>query len=344
MEFYERDFFVSRLLAGYVKLDFKKLKLYVHPPTPEVNYESQEIFMEAYEEAFMSGVFTRQEMRNYMLQNGLWSKAEEKEKEKVKKEAEDLKIQLYKNFINPVKKKAIRSLIREAEQKLLNLAIKESTYNHTDCEGLATYARLNWLTQNTTKNLDGSLYSFNEIDVSSVLKRYQAELLDDLEAREIARTEPWRNNWNSSKYTNGLFNVSSPIQLNQEQKSVLAYSQMYDNISESHESPVDDIIQDDDALDGWLIKQRRESEKRKNQKGNEDRLGAHSGADEVYVVTEGKEEAEAVYDMNDGEAMYNVSERFATLERDGEIDYTAFGDVKRRLNEQMNDMMKSRRG
>ena len=95
MEFYERDFFVSRLLAGYVKLDFKKLKLYVHPPTPEVNYESQEIFMEAYEEAFMSGVFTRQEMRNYMLQNGLWSKAEEKEKEKIKKEVEDLKIQLY---------------------------------------------------------------------------------------------------------------------------------------------------------------------------------------------------------------------------------------------------------
>jgi hypothetical protein len=104
------------------------------------------------------------------------------------------------------------------------------------------------------------------------------------------------------------------------------------------------VIEDDDALDGWLVKQKRENDRRKNEKTADDVLGQHSNADEVYIMTDGREEAEAIYDMNDPDARFAVVEREAHLAREGELNYTEFSDVKRRVNEQINEMMKARRG
>jgi len=344
MEFYERDFFVSRLLAGYMKMDFNKVVLYVHPPTVDINYESQEIFKQSFDEAFMSNVFTRKELYDYRIENNLWSKAEESEIRKLDKRIDNLKLDLYNNYINPVKREVYRKILKEEEDKKLELFIKQHSYDHVDCEGLGTYARLNWLIQNTTKLKDGSLYDFEEIDVATVMQRWQNDLLKDAQSREIARTEPWKSNWSCSKQLNVLFRATSPAELTPEQKTVLAYSQMYDNINEASETPTDAIIEDDDALDGWLIKQRRASEKRRKETSSEDILSQHSGADEVYIYSEGKEEAEAIYDLNDPDARYAIVQREEQLKRDGELDYTEFQDVKMRLNEELNEMMKSRRG
>ena len=72
-------------------------------------------------------------------------------------------------------------------------------------------------------------------------------------------------------------------------------------------------------------------------------MSQHSNADEVYIFSEGKEEAEAIYDLNDPDARYAVAQREGQLERDGEVGYTQFQDVKMRVNEELNEMMKSRR-
>jgi len=344
MEFYERDFFVSRLLAGYIRLDFNKIILYVHSPTVDINYESQEIFREAFDEAYMSSVFTRKELYDYRLENDLWSKKEELEIEALEKDIDDFKVDLYKNYVNPIKREVYREAVRELEKKKLDLFIKQHSYDHVDCEGVGIYARQNWLVQNTTKLKNGDLFDFEDIDVATVMQRYQSELLRDKQAREIARTEPWRSNWSCSKQLNILFRASSPGELNSEQKTVLAYSQMYDNIAEASETPPNAVIEDDDALDGWLVKQKRENDRRKNEKTSDDVLGQHSNADEVYIMADGREEAEAIYDMNDPDARFSVAEREAHLERDGELNYTEFSDVKRRVNEQINEMMKARRG
>ena len=170
MEFYERDFFVARLLAGYMKIDFKKIILYVHPPTVDINYESQEIFKDAFDKAFMSGVFTRKEFYDYRIENDLWSKTEEEELTRLDTKIDAVKLDIYNNYINPVKRESYRSILKEEEDKKLNLFIKQHSYDHIDCEGVATYARLNWLIQNTTKLKDGSLYNFEEIDVATVME------------------------------------------------------------------------------------------------------------------------------------------------------------------------------
>ena len=41
-----------------------------------------------------------------------------------------------------------------------------------------------------------------------------------------------------------------------DQKNILILSRMYDNVQESLDCPADDIMQDDDMLDGWFIHQK----------------------------------------------------------------------------------------
>ena len=64
---------------------------------------------------------------------------------------------------------------------------------------------------------------------------------------------------------------------------------------------------------------------------------------EDKMPEEGKEEAEAIYDLNEPDARYAVAQREGQLERDGEVGYTQFQDVKMRVNEELNEMMKARR-
>ena len=61
-----------------------------------------------------------------------------------------------------------------------------------------------------------------------------------------------------------LFNRPS-VELTKDQLSLSSYSTLYDNVYESHECPNEKIIDDDDCLDGWLIQQRRKSEKDRKQ-------------------------------------------------------------------------------
>ncbi|MGB0657638.1 MAG: hypothetical protein ACPGOS_01095, partial [Gammaproteobacteria bacterium] len=63
------------------------------------------------------------------------------------------------------------------------------------------------------------------------------------------------------------------IHLTRDQLSLCQFSSMYDNVNESSESPAEDVINDDDCLDGWFIVQKREYEKSKNKKDMEKLLG-----------------------------------------------------------------------
>lgn len=67
---------------------------------------------------------------------------------------------------------------------------------------------------------------------------------------------------------------------------------MYDSIAESPESPSDEIILDDDMLDGWLIIQRRERELRTKQKAAEDVISNEkiANSDEVFIVAKSEED------------------------------------------------------
>ena len=337
MELYEREFFLSEILFGSKMIKINEdTTIYLNPLTIEQNVYAQRVFKRAYDEALLSGVYTRKEMLEILEEQGVWTKKEEDLLKKGVKQIEDLKLSIYENFLRPSKRESSRKELRELEKQQMALLEKKSSSNHLDCQGIATYARLNWIIENTTTYKDGTPYSFEELDITKVLKYSNNDNFDNSDYREIARKEPWRSLWvNSNKDAEKVFRKPA-FELTQEQSNLLSWTRLYDNVSEAHESPSDDIVEDDDALDGWLIKQRRERDKERSQTKLAGIEGSHNNAEEVFVMTHSKEEAEEIDVLNDPRGKWVKQSRMKALKeatdegKDG-IKYENFPDVRQKI-------------
>jgi len=336
MEPYEREFLLSRILFGSIMIDVNKdLTICIHPPTIEQNFFAQHVFKRVYDESLLSGVFTRKEMLGLMKEQEVWSEEKEKALEKNQKKIEDLKLKLYENFLKPSTREGIRREIRQTEKDQVKLHGEKHQNDHLDCQGIATYSRLNWVVENTTTHKDGTPYEFDEISINGILRLKSEQAIEVDQYREIARTDPWRSIWINAEKDTGKAFQRIAAELSEEQQQLVSWSRLYDNVGEAHESPSDKIIQDDDALDGWLIKQSREREKEQSKIKQDGLESKHQNADEVFVLTSSREEAEEVHNMNDDYGEYvRASRRKELSESKKPIAYHNFNDVKiRAMNE-----------
>jgi len=304
MEFHQREYFVSRILRGHAKLKIRNdLVLFVRAPTIEENHDAQEYYQEIYEMAFLQGIMTEEEILEMMLEQGIWTDQYESDIKKVEKKIEDLKVDLYNQSFNTKAQRKTRASIRRAESVLIKLLSRKHSYDAMSCHGVANYARYCWLIENCTYK-DEKKYDFADISVSALLSIYQDHGLSDKEIRGLAKTDPWRSTWASFKKSGGTLFETSATCYTTEQKNLILWSSMYDSISESPDAPSDEIILDDDMLDGWLIIQRKERELRTKQKAAEDIIGNEkiANSDEVYIVAKSEEDADKINELNDPQA------------------------------------------
>ena len=339
MELYEREFFLSRILFGSTIIEANdNLLLYVHPLTIGQNILAQRLFKRVYDEALLSGAFTRKQMLEIMVKQGLWSEEKEEAIEKNKDLLEDSKIKLYDNFLRPEVRERIREELREIEKGQIKLFEQKHESDHLDCEGIATFSRWNWIVENTTTYEDGTPYDFNEIDIASVLRTHNKQNLNPEQLRELARTDPWRTIWiHSNKNAEAVFK-RNPSELSDEQELLLGWSRLYDTVGEAHEPPPDGVIEDDDALDGWLAKAKRKREKEQNKFKLDGFDEKHQGADEVYIMANSPQEASEIHNLNDDYGKLVKEQRSKKVKiksKKGKgMDYHKFHDVKiRKLNE-----------
>jgi hypothetical protein len=111
---------------------------------------------------------------------------------------------------------------------------------------------------------------------------------------------------------------------------------MYDGVYENSDSPKDEVIQDDDCLDGWFIVQHRKYEKDKKQSEAEAMLTNPkiANAQEVLLMANSEEEAQEIYGLNTQHARNVIKQRRQQIkEADGNLSFTNFTDVK--LDNQM---------
>ena len=339
MESYEKEYFLSKILLGYKIVEYRDLVLHIHPPNIKQNFLAQKIFKETYEEALLSGVFTRKEMLDFMIEQGVWSKEHEDLIKKNLKLMEDAKVEIYKNFAIAGKREAHRATLKDLENKQKNLYTTKHQNDHADCQGLATFARWNWLIENTTTYEDGTPYDFSKLGVGHVLRLSSQETLESYEFREIARFGNWQVMWaNSGSNPERVFNKPA-TQLTTEQQELVSWTRLYDNIGEATEPPPDEVVNDDDALDGWLISTRRKREKLLKQQKLDGLTDKHQGADEVMLVANTREEVEEVYGLNDGESRMAVKSRMEELENSGgkNIKYHEFRDQKIKILNERNE-------
>ena len=110
------------------------------------------------------------------------------------------------------------------------------------------------------------------------------------------------------------------------------------------DKPTDDIIQDDIALDGWSVVQKRkriEEEKKKNaEKMLPEKL---QNAGEVFLPARTSREATDIMSLNDREAMSKIKLLKQDLSEHGAVDEANLTSTRRELQMKANQMAKEHR-
>jgi len=323
------------------------LVLYIHEPTSDLIYESHEIYDDAYERAYKKGVYVQSEILPILLENDFWSPLDDKEAEKVQKEIEELKVKCFENFFRKKQLASIKRRLRNLENKFVKLSSKKMTLAHVTCEGAADLAKTNWLISKTTKFSDGTDYDWGESSLLDAVSYWQKNQISMGTLRQVARYDVWKGMWGGGKGTE-IFGVPF-INISPNQSRLCMFSKMYDSVYEHPESPKEEIIQDDDCLDGWFIHQKRKAEQQKKQSEIDGMITNEKirNSDEIYVVAQNREDASEIYNINDPTARNIIRERDEKITGKEGMKFTELNDVQRQLqierNKKFTDTMRSNR-
>lgn len=339
---YEREYFVSRLRTGFYTIADGSTKVKLLSAKIEQEYEVNEFYMEVYEGCVRDGLSTQDEMLDWMIEEDLWSEEKEKQIEVAEKDIENLKVQIFENRSKKQARDHARKYLRRAENTLKKLRSEKEEYFLNSCEGVASTEKAYKLFEMCCF-LGDEPYSFPNQNIPQLYYSWLSSILREKQIRELARTDPWRSYWALRDRGNLFANQNTELTI--DQKNILIWSQMYDNIQESMNCPSESVIEDDDMLDGWMVIQKRKSVSDKAQAELESGLNSKvANSDEVYIMTDNAKDAQTINDMNSIGAQAVKKERMAVIKNKGEAKDIDFRDQKMKYSNLQNAQFKGRFG
>tara|TARA_R110000824_G_scaffold63631_9_gene167158 strand:- start:222 stop:1271 length:1050 start_codon:yes stop_codon:yes gene_type:complete len=321
---------LCRILQGRLRCSLGGPVLYIYEPSKEILEESFDVYDQCYKKAYFDGVYLKSELVEVLVRNELWSPFDDREAEKLEKQIEEHKVKAFEFFYKTRDLMNIKMVLRHLEEELAKYQSKKHVLDHTSCEGVADFARSNWIMSKTVYNTDKSLYDWSDYPVSSLMSYFHSNKISTESLRSVARKDPWRSMWSVGKKLSGVFDKPSS-DLTKDQIALCSYSSMYDSVYESSESPDERVIDDDDCLDGWFISQRREYDKQKKKQQTEDLIKNPkiANSQEVFLMARDQEEANKIFDVNHPSIRGIIKDRQRTINNsDGQIKFTELRDIQ----------------
>lgn len=343
MKQHEREYFVSRIRSGIYIVKNQGITLKITQPTVEQELELNEIYNEAYEQALEDDFMTEDQMLDWMREKNLWCDEDEQKFEGLKKDIERLKVEIFNARNNENLKDKIRLYLRAGEKQLVQIYSKKNSFYENTCEGIAS-AEKSFAFIKMCTFLGGQLYKFDTISCDIIWQSYFTQIMSENLIRDLARNEPWRTLWlmNDSN-TFKLFSNDNK-DLSPDQRAILIWSRTYDNVYESLECPSEDVVADDDMLDGWFIVQRKKREKQKAESELESSVKNDKikNSDEIFIVAGSKKDAGRINEMNDINGKVIKKQRENLIKQKGSVGQGEFQDEKIKLSSQSVQMYKDK--
>lgn len=339
MESWEREYLVSQIISGSTLCEVEG-KVYVHKnPPSEHRYYANKVYRDTYEDAKKEGIWDDNQLMQYLLLTEQWSSAEEEKLERLVKDVNPLKIKLYELRFNGAEQKLVRGALNDTRDAIDRLFLKKHSLDYTTCHGLASSAKLRYLTGASIyynnvpywENFEGWYQPDNLLD--AIINEVVKYKITDKQIRELSRNDPWKTYWASAKNAGrGVFDLAS-IDLTEYQRSILLYSQMYDNIAESPDFPGDDVVDDDDLLDGWLLLQRKQREEEDNKTGILSSIKNEKirNSEEVFIKVGNVEDAKRVHEANDFAGKVAFAQRMGQIKEEGMVKETDLKETRFRV-------------
>jgi hypothetical protein len=320
-----------------VKVKIGNQTIYVGSPSPLLQSEAEEIYQESLVDARFMEIMDDQELLDHLQDIGMWSIEDQQFMDDLPAKLESMKVEMYNNY-STFRSKRVEQ-IRRAIQRLMKdsyeIFSRRHVYDSFTSTGYAIACKLQFLVCNTSTDLHGNPININDDGnlVQLVVQEVLNSRVSETDLRELSRTDPWRTIWNAGKSEKQVFGVPGVL-LTEDQKQLLSWSQLYDNVRESHESPDDTVMNDDLLLDGWLILQSRKAENEKKTQGGRHLSDKLSRANEVFLPVETREDAERVEQMNSAHARMVKRQRLKMVGKEAAVPEQYMPDAQLQIRQQ----------
>ena len=331
-----REYLVNTIRSGVVRLS----KVKILPPSFEQNIEAYQVYQQAYQEAQDSEIMSHEELENFYNQHQVFLKEIDINIKILQDDIEKTKEDLFNNY----KDKKFVALEKRKLQKqkylLSELLHKQHNLFTNTCENIAEAKRLSWLILQTSVAEDEQYSVEDNVDV--IISEYNNFILSEEQIRDLCKNEPWKSLWNvAHKGQIKLFLQEEGRDITINQKNILSWSQIYDNIQESIDCPEFDVIQDDDFLDGWFISQSKKRKKEKIENEILSTVGEKTlSSDNAFIVANNKFSPQDINSLNSPAAKHIISQRQDLIKEKGSVKNTEFKDFKDKIQSDLQQVNK----
>lgn len=333
LSYHVRELFVYRIINGYLFYN----DLEIRNPTKRCVYDAQNLYVNTYNKALELEILTEREMLDIMMLSGEWDEYSEQQCTKIlPKHIEYFQKELFYNFDNKKELAKLFKYLNKAKVELSALHNKRGAYSHLTVEGIAAFSRIQYIIENSTfindKPIDTTVY-----DIKDIIAYYYNEMIDASVVRYLSRTNPWTDFYTGAKKNNSsVFNCAS-VELSEEQRMLLFWSSIYENIYSNDDRPRDEMFDYDDVIDGWLIIKREQANRETAVDMAEQIAGSNKNAQEIFLVAKQSDDdgnrftAEEIYKLNNGVGRDIIKNRLATINKLGSAEDINFGDIQQQI-------------
>ena len=346
MEIDEREQYIHNLVGGIVYCNFGDKIYLIHESTPLDKIIANQIYDDKLKEAELRGVLSDEQLVEQLISLNLWATSEQTELETLPKRIENMKVQLYQAYFNYRGRDPIRKNLKRLKENLVELTIKRSSLRRESTEGLAATSKAKYLIcSNVTDIHNNKIWDAKDCWkqdatlIDALTQKYTETLVDETIMRELCRTEPWRSIWNTSKAEKSLFGIPA-IMFTSSQRALVTWSRIYDNVYESAECPPDEVIEEDDMLDGWFIEQgrKRDAERKTKHGFGEDK---NVKGQEVFLFADNPDDISRIQSRNTASGQAIFKQRMDIVKKKGDVDVTQLPDSQMAMRQQAVQQSKS---
>lgn len=302
------------IIGGYWPVKIKdcqhnKYKIHVKPLKKEFRPFLEDFYLDTLEELLSQGYMSDVDYQDFLSENNVNVKYIDSQIEDLKDDIENLKVEAFESFLDPINIQIIKENIFQKQEKLNFLFSEKHQYYHLSAVGQAEIEK---------NRLSLALCSYWEsgkpvttrkkysLFPVYILEQTMMELKNirpnDKELRNIARSDFWTSIFSASKRAR-LFQTSV-FEMFDEQINLINWSNLYASIQKHPEKPINSVINDDILLDGWMICQRRKSDSKSHEVtatgGISERIKNNYA--EIYIPAKNKKMVKNIYNLNEAES------------------------------------------
>jgi hypothetical protein len=330
---------VHRILSGKLIFKYKDIIYCLHKPSLDLKLESDILYKDIYESSLFDDFWLIEDIPNLAIELGLLSFDHNQQISRIEKKLENSKLILYQQYLDINKKKKNRINLEQIKKQLNIQYHNLHCLDYLSLEHYCEKIKNEFLITHTLYYFqsDKLVFDSNYIEYNffnEIISQISNEIISVETYKEIARHEYWRNYWSNNK-SNIL--TESVDQWSDEQKTLMNISTMYDRVHEHPEAPPEEIIADDDALDGWMIDQKKKNIKQKQEKGVDNMLTDKiRNSSEIFLMASNKETADTILDFNTDQSLYNLKQKVSVVtSQDKAVPDSHLPDVRQKIHEQI---------